>query len=161
MSLWPRSSLVCSINMWGEARDDISYHDRNPSCHFPRDAETLAECKVLAHWHTTFYPCTCGLRRGAAALIGYVNTGLLSEWNEHEEDTIVIDYFLYTDSRLRLTAAATLPLHCASSGNDPWSPTHKFSGWHGRSSATVTYPFPNKVSLTRMTDEIIKMVELL
>jgi hypothetical protein len=37
--------------------------------------ETLAMHEVLAHPHTTFHPCTCGLCGGAAvvdsALIGY------------------------------------------------------------------------------------------
>jgi hypothetical protein len=31
-----KSLLVCSINMWGGARGDTSYHNRNPSHHFPR-----------------------------------------------------------------------------------------------------------------------------
>jgi hypothetical protein len=39
--------------------------------------------------------------------------------DNHKEETIVIDYFLYTDMRLCWIAAPTLPLlPCASSGKD-------------------------------------------
>jgi hypothetical protein len=39
--------------------------------------ETIAAHEVLAHPHAMFYPCTYGLRGGAAALIGYNDMGLL------------------------------------------------------------------------------------
>jgi hypothetical protein len=42
------------------------------------DVETLTERKVLVHQRTMFYPCTCGFRRGTAALIGYVDMRLMS-----------------------------------------------------------------------------------
>jgi hypothetical protein len=39
------------------------------------NSEALTACVVLAYPRAAFYPCTCGLRRGAAAvavvLIGY------------------------------------------------------------------------------------------
>jgi hypothetical protein len=54
-----------------------------------------------------FYPCTCGLRGEVAAvvvaLIGYNNNGGCY-WETHEEETIMIDYFLYTDAQLRWIA---------------------------------------------------------
>jgi hypothetical protein len=40
MGLQPGSPLVFSINMWGEARGDISFHDRNPNHRFPRAKRT-------------------------------------------------------------------------------------------------------------------------
>jgi hypothetical protein len=67
------------------------------TCH-GLDVETLVGREVVAHRRTTFNPRMCGLCRGVAAvatvLIGY-DVGLLPD--EHEEVTIVIDYFLYTD----------------------------------------------------------------
>jgi hypothetical protein len=48
-----------------------------------------------------FHPCTCELHGGivvaAATLIGYDNHGGYC-WEAREEETIVIDYFLYTDA---------------------------------------------------------------
>jgi hypothetical protein len=65
-----------------------------------------------------FHPCTCGLRGGAAALIGYDDRGDCCR-DDHKEETIVIDYFLSTDMRLRWNAALTLLLLLsASSVND-------------------------------------------
>jgi hypothetical protein len=67
----------------------------------------------------------CGLRRGAvaaaaaAALIGYNDVKFAVETTTREE-AIMIDYFLYTDARLRYIAAPTLlSLLSTSSGNDP------------------------------------------
>jgi hypothetical protein len=64
------------------------------------NSEALAACMVPAHPHTAFHPCTCGLCGGAAAvpatLIGYNDHGGCY-WDDHEEETIVIDYFLYSD----------------------------------------------------------------
>jgi hypothetical protein len=109
------SLLVCSINMWGEAKGNISCHDRNPSCHFPRA------------W-----------RWSAMSTLGCC-------WNKHREEMIVIDYFLYTDAWLCWTTDLTLPLYCTSSGNNLWSSTHKFSTWLSRISANIAYPFPYKM----------------
>jgi hypothetical protein len=54
----------------------------------------------------------------AAALIGYDTWSCYRD--DHEEETIVIDYFLYTNVRLRwITAPTLLPLLSVSSGNDP------------------------------------------
>jgi hypothetical protein len=51
-------------------------------------------------------------------LIGYDDRGGCS-WETREPKAIVIDYFLYTDARLRSIAALTLlPLLSTSSGND-------------------------------------------
>jgi hypothetical protein len=45
--------------------------------------KALAACVVLAHPHTTFHLCTCGLHRGAtavvAALIGYDDVKVAAE----------------------------------------------------------------------------------
>jgi hypothetical protein len=66
--------------------------------------EALDAHVVLAHPHAVFHPCMCGLRGGAAAvaavLITYDNHGGFC-WDDHEEETIMIDYFLYSDARLR------------------------------------------------------------
>jgi hypothetical protein len=58
------------------------------------------------------------------------------------EEAIMIDYFLYTDARLRWIARPTLlPLLGASSGNDDlWPFTCTFPGCNGRCSASVAYP---------------------
>jgi hypothetical protein len=77
------------------------------------NSEALAACAVLTHPRAVFHSCMCELRRGAAALIGYCQ-------DDHEEETIVIEYFLYTDARLRWIATPTLlPLLNTSSGNNP------------------------------------------
>jgi hypothetical protein len=86
------------------------------------NSEALATHVVLAHPCTTFHSCTCGLCGGtatiAAMLIGYDDRGGCS-WETREPKAIVIDYFLYTDARLRSIAALTLlPLLSTSSGND-------------------------------------------
>jgi hypothetical protein len=81
-------------------------------------SEALAAHVVLAHPHAAFHPCMCELRVGAAALIGYDDCGG-SYWDDHEEETIVIDYFFYTDVRLCWIVTSTLLLVLnASSGND-------------------------------------------
>jgi hypothetical protein len=59
--------------------------------------ETLAAYVVLAHSIVMFHPCTCGLRGDDAALLGYDNRGVYC-WETCEEETIVIDYFIYTDA---------------------------------------------------------------
>jgi hypothetical protein len=47
------------------------------------NSEALATRVVLAHPHTVFHPCRCGLHRGAAtvvaALIGYDNVEVAAE----------------------------------------------------------------------------------
>jgi hypothetical protein len=64
-------------------------------------SKSLAARVVLAHSHTMFHPCTCGHHGGAATvaatIIGYDNRGGCC-WETREEETIVIDYFLYTDA---------------------------------------------------------------
>jgi hypothetical protein len=51
-------------------------------------------------------------------LIGYNDHGGCCH-DDHKEETIVIDYFIYTDARLRwITPSTLLPLHSASSGNE-------------------------------------------
>jgi hypothetical protein len=84
--------------------------------------EALAVRVVIAHPRVVFHPCMCGLcgcvAAVTAALIGYDDRGGCC-YNDHKEETIVIDYFLYSDARLRWIATPTLlPLLSASSGND-------------------------------------------
>jgi hypothetical protein len=55
--------------------------------------EALAAHKVMAHLRAMFHPCTCGLYGGAAT----VATALIS-YDYHEEETIMIDYLLYTNT---------------------------------------------------------------
>jgi hypothetical protein len=66
-------------------------------------SEVLAARVVLAHPRTTFHLCTYGLRGGAttiaAALVSYNDHGGCY-WETCEEETISIDYFLYTDMQL-------------------------------------------------------------
>jgi hypothetical protein len=68
------------------------------------NSKALAVYVVLAHQCAAFHPCTYGLRRGTAAvvatLIGYDERGGCYQ-DDHVEETIVNDYFLYTDVRLR------------------------------------------------------------
>jgi hypothetical protein len=87
------------------------------------NSEAPAARMMLAHPRTTFHPCTCGLCGGAAAvaaaLIGYDDRGGCC-WDDHEEEMILNDYFLYTDAQLPWIVALTLLLQfSASSGNDP------------------------------------------
>jgi hypothetical protein len=64
--------------------------------------KTLVLCEMLAHPRVTFHPCICLLHGGATtisvALIDYDDMGCC---HDNHEETIVIDYFLYTDKRLR------------------------------------------------------------
>jgi hypothetical protein len=86
------------------------------------NSEALAARVVLAYPHVVFHLCMCGLCRGAAVvaatLIGYKrHEGCCRD--DHEEETIVNDYFLYTDARLNWNVAPTLlELPGVSSGND-------------------------------------------
>jgi hypothetical protein len=67
-------------------------------------SKALAVRVVLAHPCAAFHPCMCGLRGFvavvAAVLIGYDGRGGYCR-DEHEEEMIMNDYFLYTDTRLR------------------------------------------------------------
>jgi hypothetical protein len=67
------------------------------------NSEALAACVVLTHPCAVFHLCMCELRRGtaaiAAALIGYDDQGGCR--GDNKEEAIMIDYFLYTDARLR------------------------------------------------------------
>jgi hypothetical protein len=83
------------------------------------NSKSLVARVVLAQPRVTFHPCTCGLCRGAAALISYDDVKVATKTIIREE-AIMIDYFLYTDARLRwITAPTILPLLSVSSGNDP------------------------------------------
>jgi hypothetical protein len=88
------SSLACSINMMGAARGGLtSYTSPRETLAdtFSRpNSEALAAYVVLAHPRVAFHPCTCGLSRGVAALIGY------------DDIKVVVD----TTTRMRLP-----PLH--------------------------------------------------
>jgi hypothetical protein len=88
------SLLACSINMMGAARGGLtSYTSPRETLAdtFSRpNSEALAACVVLAHPRVAFHPCTCGLSRGVAALIGY------------DDIKVAVD----TTTRMRL-----LPLH--------------------------------------------------
>jgi hypothetical protein len=88
---------------------------------------------VLAHLRATFHPCTCGLRGGdvvvVAVLIDYDGRGGCC-WDGHEEETIVIDYFLYSDTRLCwITTQTLLSLLNASIGNDDPCPLYLQVSW--------------------------------
>jgi hypothetical protein len=67
------------------------------------NSETLATHIVRAHPGVAFHLCMCGLRGDTAAvaatLISYDNRGGYCR-DDHKEDTIVNNYFLYTDARL-------------------------------------------------------------
>jgi hypothetical protein len=63
--------------------------------------------------------------------------------NDHEEETIMIDYFLYTDAQLCWTTALTLFLQLVC----PVVTIHdllltSILKWPSRSSASVVYPYP-------------------
>jgi hypothetical protein len=75
MSLQLGSLLVCSINMSGGARAQQTpthHHLITLAATSSRpNLETLVAHEVLTHQRAAFHPYTCGLRGGAAALIGY------------------------------------------------------------------------------------------
>jgi hypothetical protein len=77
---------------------------------------------VLEYPRVAFHPYTCGLCVGAAmvpvALIDYDDCAGCY-YDDYKEETIVINYFLYSDARLRwITTPTLLSLLSASSGND-------------------------------------------
>jgi hypothetical protein len=84
--------------------------------------EALAACEVLAHPRVAFHPCTCGLYGGAgvvAATLISCDDVEVAAGTTMSEETIMIDYFLYTEAQLCWTATPTLlPLLKTSSGND-------------------------------------------
>jgi hypothetical protein len=150
MGLRLGSTLACSINTRGGSRGDIDAytprHD-NPSCHllsvkpqnpsYARGAGTptrgVPSLYVSTPWGC-YCSCYCADRlwwRGGCC------------WDEHEDETIVINSFLYTDVWLCWIAAPTLlPLHYASSVMIHDLLLASFLGWHSRSSARVDYLFP-------------------
>jgi hypothetical protein len=76
MSLWWQSPITYSINKGGGARGVIQMPHKPPHKTLPATAsrpnsEALAAHIVLAHPRAAFHPCTCGLHRGTALLIGY------------------------------------------------------------------------------------------
>jgi hypothetical protein len=80
------------------------------------NSKVLATRVVLAHPRAAFHPCTCGLRRGAAAvavvLIGYDDVKVATRTTTRRR--------LYSDTRLHWIAISTLlPLLNESSSNDP------------------------------------------
>jgi hypothetical protein len=139
------SPLACSINIRGEARARLT-HAYMPPRETLADTssrpnfEVLAARVVLAHPHAVFHPCTCGLRRGVAALIDYDNAKVAVEMTTRRRrswsttsSTPTCDYvgsllqlFFHCSARLVVTIYDLL--------------LTSILGWHGRSSATVAYP---------------------
>jgi hypothetical protein len=73
MGLQWRSPLACSINIRGGVRGVINTclqppHETLAATSSWPNSEALAARMVLAHSRTMFHPCTCGLRRCAAAV---------------------------------------------------------------------------------------------
>jgi hypothetical protein len=82
--------------------------------------------------------------------------------DDHEEETIMIDYFLYTDAWLRWIVTPTLlPLVSASSGKTIYDPfTCKFPGRNDRCSAGVACPFPY-IFLVQHPEEFSKLASII
>jgi hypothetical protein len=129
MNLWLGSSLIYCINMRGGGRGTETpthHHVTTLATTFPRpNPETLVAHDVLAHPRVIFHS-VCPLCRRCCGCC-YVDRlrrcgGCCRD--DHEKETIVIDYFFYTVVWLRWIAAPTLlPLHCAFSIN------HMFGTW--------------------------------
>jgi hypothetical protein len=82
MSLRFESLLACFINTRGGLGATYSPTHRHvktlTATSSRSDPKALVACEVLAYPCATFHLCTCGLRGGATALIGYDDLGLLS-----------------------------------------------------------------------------------
>jgi hypothetical protein len=109
------------------------------------NSKALAMRMVLAHPRATFHPCTCRLRRGTAAVvatvIGYddmeVATGMTTRrrWSLlTTSSTSTRDYVGSLLQRFfRYSVCLVVMIHDLLLAS--------ILGWHGRSSASVAYPF--------------------
>jgi hypothetical protein len=137
MGLWWQRPLACYLNKgarlgvwlryaihattWNPNRRHLLADLQSSSC--ARGASTPT-CGVPSLYMWTLWRRYCGccsadqLRRSWRLLL-----------QTHEEETIVIDYLLYTDTRLRwITASTLLPLLNMSSGNDDQWPLYLYCG---------------------------------
>jgi hypothetical protein len=154
------SPLACSINMRGGAR---GVH--TPTLHHVKTLATASYSRpnskalhvrmVLAYPHVAFHPYMCGLYGGAAviavALIGYddvevatrMTTGRRWSWST-AFSTPTRDY---VGSLLQLFFRCSV--HQVVMVHDLLLTS--ILVWHGRSSATVAYPYPNSDLMTLST----------
>jgi hypothetical protein len=144
MNIWWGCTLACSINvrarLGARTRHHVKTLDTTSSQPNP---EILAACEVLAHPHTVFYPYTCGLHRGVAAvLISYddvkVAIGMITRRRRSWLTTYSTLTRDYVGSLLQPFFCCTMRLVVMIHDLLLTS----ILGWHGRSSISVTYPYP-------------------
>jgi hypothetical protein len=106
------------------------------------NSEALATREVLAHPWAVLHPCTCGLCRGAAALIGYddvevaVRTTMRRRrsWST-TSSTLTRDYVgSLLQLFFRCSACLVVTIHDLL--------LTSILRWHGKNSASVAYPCP-------------------
>jgi hypothetical protein len=150
MGLWWESPSACYINMRGGARGELRPYmtqgEALAATSSRPNSEALATRVVLAYPCMVFYPCTCGLHRGAATvaatLIGYDNIKVAAETTTRRmrswlttSSILTRDYvrsllqlFFHYSMRLVVTIHDLL--------------LTSIIGWHGRSTASVAYLLP-------------------
>jgi hypothetical protein len=101
---WKPITVLYKYKRWGLGADGFQYAQTLAAPLLCPTPETLAVRVVLAHQHSMFHPCMCGLRGGAIAvvamLIGYATRGCCWDKDEEIGSWDEIDYFLYTDAQL-------------------------------------------------------------
>jgi hypothetical protein len=110
------------------------------------NSKALVARVVLAHLHVAFHPCMCGLHGGtnavAAVLIGYDDVEIITEMTTRRRRswTTTSSTLMHYYVRLLLQ----LFFHCSACPVVTIDDLLLASilGWHRRSSASVTYPFP-------------------
>jgi hypothetical protein len=117
MGLQLGSSLTCSINMrsgLGERYTSTRHHVTTLAVTSYRpNLEILVAREVLAHPHTVFHPCTCGLRRCAAASICYDDVRLLSRRSRggDDRDRLLLPLYRCTTMLDRYSNSSSVVLH--------------------------------------------------
>jgi hypothetical protein len=147
MGLWWQSPLTCRINKVGGARGVIQTphtppHKTLAAAASQLNSEAPTAHVVLAHPRTAFHPCTCGLNRGVAALIGYDEVKVPT-------DTTTRRSWLWlttssTPTRDYVVSLLQLFLRCSTylvvtMIYDPF--TCRFTKCNGRCSVSVAYRF--------------------
>jgi hypothetical protein len=134
--------------MSGRARGEIDAY--TPPCKTIAGAssqpnfEALAVHVVLLHPRAAFHRCMCGLHRGVVALISYddveVAVGMTTRRRRSRITTSSTPTCGYIRSLLQLffrcSVCLVVTIHDLLLAS--------ILGWHGRSSASVAYPFPYK-----------------
>jgi hypothetical protein len=144
MGLWWQSSLTCSINKGGGARGVIQMppHKTLAAAASRLNSEAPAAHVVLTHPRAAFHPCTCGLDRGVAALIGFNEVRVPAETTTRRRRS----WLTTSSTPMRDYVVSLLQLFLRCSAHlvvtmiyDPF--TCKFTECNGRCSVSVAYWF--------------------